>query len=376
MEAINNFKAPNTAISHEPVSKLLSGYSYLEPRDVAYAKVTPCFENGKGIIGTDLQDPSFATTELTVLRPKPGISQRYLAYLLQSPLFKNQAQSSMTGAGGLKRVSEQFVKDIKLPVPSFREQEKIADQLDHELAEIEASIADQNQLLNLLHEHLKASISHHVQPAELAEQAGVSEITIDGISWRRTTVGRVTTINGGQVDPRVEPYASMILIAPNHIETGTGRILSSETAKEQGADSGKYVARRGQLLFSKIRPTLLKSTIAPENCLCSADMYAISADENWLTNKFLMYYFLSKNFQDTADINSERVAMPKLNKETLASTTLWIPNFTKQNSVEEILKKEISNTLESVSLLKKSIHLNKEKYNIIIKENLKQGGSR
>ena len=168
----------------------------------------------------------------------------------------------------------------------------------------------------------------------------------------------------------------MTLIAPNHIETGTGRILSSETAKEQGADSGKYVARRGQLLFSKIRPTLLKSTIAPENCLCSADMYAISADENWLTNKFLMYYFLSKNFQDTADINSERVAMPKLNKETLASITLWIPNFTKQNSVEEILKKEISNTLESVSLLKKSIHLNKEKYNIIIKETLKQGGSR
>lgn len=47
-------------------------------------------------------------------------------------------------------------------------------------------------------------------------------------------------ISSGQVDPRVEPWSGTVLVAPNHIESGTGRLLGRETAADQGADSGKY----------------------------------------------------------------------------------------------------------------------------------------
>lgn len=142
MEKIIAFGKLEHDVEKRPVGELLNGYSYLEPTDIAYAKVTPCFENGKGILGSSLKGPSFATTELTVLRPKPGVDQRYLAYLVQTPDFMNPAISSITGAGGLKRVSEEFVKNLKFPLPPLNEQKKIADELDRELEEIDGLVAD------------------------------------------------------------------------------------------------------------------------------------------------------------------------------------------------------------------------------------------
>lgn len=145
METIHEFSAPSEP-ELRPIGDLLKGYSYIEPSDVAYAKVTPCFENRKGLVGSDLAGPSFATTEVTVLRPRVGVDDRYLAWLLQSGVFRGPAIASMTGAGGLRRVSESFMRDLALPAPAIQVQQAIADYLDHETAEIDAFIADLGEL--------------------------------------------------------------------------------------------------------------------------------------------------------------------------------------------------------------------------------------
>lgn len=157
MDAIHEFAPPSQGDTR-PASSLLSGYSYLEPTDIAYAKVTPCFENGKGIVGSDLDGPTFATTEVTVLRPTQETNQRFLAYLLQSTNFRSPAIASMTGAGGLKRVSESLMKDLMVPSPSSDEQRQIADYLDHETAEIDAFIEDQQAMMRLLQERERSLI--------------------------------------------------------------------------------------------------------------------------------------------------------------------------------------------------------------------------
>lgn len=166
MEKIISYGKLEATVDYRPVKELLTGYTYLEPTDVAYAKVTPYFENGKGILGSDLDGPSFATTELTVLRPKPGVDQRYLSYLLQTPEFMEKAISSMTGAGGLKRVSEEFVKQLKFPLPDLSKQQEIADALDRELSEIDGLIACQNQLLSLANEKFYSELISLCLPQE------------------------------------------------------------------------------------------------------------------------------------------------------------------------------------------------------------------
>lgn len=149
MDSVGHFDTPKRGETR-PVESLLQGYAYIEPSDVAYAKVTPCFENGKGIIGTDLIEPSFGSSELTVLRPNSMMDQRYLSYVLRSEPFRAPAIASMTGAGGLKRVDEQEMRALKVWTPPIREQRAIADHLDHETAEIDALISDFQEFRRLL----------------------------------------------------------------------------------------------------------------------------------------------------------------------------------------------------------------------------------
>ena len=71
-----------------------------------------------------------------------------------------------------------------------------------------------------------------------------------------------------------------------------------ETAEDQGANSGKYEVRRGQVIYSKIRPNLRKAAIAPLDCLCSADMYPITVREAELRPAYLLLLLLSPPFYE------------------------------------------------------------------------------
>ncbi|WP_146167683.1 restriction endonuclease subunit S [Micromonospora sp. MH33] len=146
-------------------------------------------------------------------------------------------------------------------------------------------------------------------------------------------------ISGGQVDPRAEPWSGMVLVAPNHIESGTGRLVGRETAADQGADSGKYVATAGQILYSKIRPALNKVAIAVEDCLCSADMYAISLSDR-LDTRFARYFMSAKPFHDFATAMSMRVKMPKVNREELADGPWLLPKLSEQRAIADYLDRE------------------------------------
>jgi type I restriction enzyme S subunit len=157
--------------------------------------------------------------------------------------------------------------------------------------------------------------------------------------WELSRFRYVAVINGGQVDPREEPWSGMTLIAPNHIESNTGRIISVETAEEQGADSGKYLVEQGQLVYSKIRPALNKATIAKTHALCSADMYAMSFIDR-VEPRFALYYFLARPFHTFATIISTRVKMPKVNREELADAPWLVPPQDEQRAIADCLDRE------------------------------------
>ena len=142
------------------VSDVRNGYSYFEDGDVAFAKVTPCFENGKGALMSGLVGAAgFGTTELTVLRPKQGTAPQFLHYVVQSSLFRQLGAAAMTGAGGLKRVPDDFTRDFTTPWPPLSEQTRIANFLDEQTARIDALIAEKERLDALLGEYRSSLIS-------------------------------------------------------------------------------------------------------------------------------------------------------------------------------------------------------------------------
>ena len=168
------------------------------------------------------------------------------------------------------------------------------------------------------------------------------------MTWSTSRLSRVVRINEGLVDPTLPSNSEKLLIAPNHVESGTGRLLSRETVSEQGASSGKCEVRAGQVVYSKIRPKLMKATIAPEDCLCSADMYALEPTAE-VDSTFLMYALLARPFTDFAVDASMRVAMPKVNRESLAEFSLDHPDLTGQRIIAAYLDTETARIDELIA---------------------------
>lgn len=154
----NGYFIPNSG----SFGKYASSYNAFEEGDIILAKVTPCFENGNIAIAQGLANgKGFGSSELFVVRPTK-VEQKFLFYYFQSSTFKQLGEASMTGAGGLKRVSPDLLRQHHLPSPSLATQRLIADYLDRETAYIDALVAEKETMLALLEEKRAALISRAV----------------------------------------------------------------------------------------------------------------------------------------------------------------------------------------------------------------------
>lgn len=119
--------------SHEtrPLSEVAKGYTSFARGDVLMAKITPCMENGKAALVSNLAtDMGFGSTEFHVLRARPGVDSRFLFYLVWNQRFRAEAAKHMTGSAGQKRVPASYLKQAPVPLIEPKEQRRIADILD------------------------------------------------------------------------------------------------------------------------------------------------------------------------------------------------------------------------------------------------------
>lgn len=106
------------------------------------AKVTPCFENGNIAIMEGLHNGfGMGSSELFVFRPK-SIDTKFFFYWLQNNAFVQKAKATMTGTGGLKRVSPVFTRNCPIHIPPYKDQNRIALYLDGKLAQVNILIAN------------------------------------------------------------------------------------------------------------------------------------------------------------------------------------------------------------------------------------------
>ena len=370
MEAIGEDGSLNLE-QNRPVADVRNGYSYFEDGDVAFAKVTPCFENGKGALMRGLRCAAgFGTTELTVLRPNLAVADaRYINYIVQGSSFRAFGAGAMTGAGGLKRVPDEFTRNFPVLLPELGEQRVIASTLDRETARIDALIEKKTRFIELLREKRQALITHAVtkglDPNVKMKDSGMEWLGEVPEHWDVLSFQRCVFIAEGQVDPEKSPYREMVLLAPNHIESGSGLLLYTETAEEQNAESGKYLCQKGDVVYSKIRPALRKVCIAPDLSLCSADMYPMRGHSG-MSNQFLFWFLLSEPFSAFAVLEADRVAMPKINRESLNSVQLPRPPINEQMEIVAWVAQSTARLDNLRAKTERSIELLKERRSALI----------
>lgn len=161
MEYIKNgYYIPNTGLWKNNTS---SYNTYLE-NDIVMAKVTPCFENGNiAIMNNLVKGIGYGSSELIVFRCNKNIENRYLFYLLQSEILKKHCVSTMTGTGGLKRVSIDFIKNYVCYIPEKKEEQiNIVNYLESTCREIDILVKNKEKLIIELQNYKKTLIYEYV----------------------------------------------------------------------------------------------------------------------------------------------------------------------------------------------------------------------
>ncbi len=244
-----------------------------------------------------------------VLRAKSEVVlPEFLPFFMQSDLFMNRAVEISVGSLS-PTINWKTLAVQEFALPPMEEQQALV------------------RLLGSIEETID-SLRHAETAARSLLRSFSSDQFVDSDSGE--FLSEHYMVISGQVDPKDSQYCNLNLIAPNHIESGTGRITNLETAQEQAAISGKYFFDAGAVLYSKIRPNLVKAAIAPCRGLCSADMYALLPNAT-LRKEFLLEVLLSDHFTRFAVSGSMRTGIPKLNREHLSQYRCRVPSLEEQD---------------------------------------------
>ena len=162
------------------LSEVIDQYTYFAEDDIALAKITPSFENGKGAICRSLENGiGFGTTELHVLRPRSGISPEFLWYCLRSKRFRDAAEAAMRGSAGQQRVPAEFIKNYEIPDYSVDKQRQIVDYIQENVDTIEEAEGKAKSFIQAC----KTEIDHVVKEYVTTGIGDEDFLSESGVSW-------------------------------------------------------------------------------------------------------------------------------------------------------------------------------------------------
>ena len=326
-------------------------YTYFRDDDVVVAKITPCFENGKGAHAAGLVNgAAIGTTELHVLRPhSAALDARFLFYLSISQPFRALGEGAMYGAGGQKRVPDTFIKDYRAPLPPIDEQRTIATFLDRETARIDALVAAKRWLIALLQEKRAALIARAVtrglDPDVPTKDSGVAWLGRVPAHWEVMTLARLTDkLTNGYVGPTREmfvdegvPYLQSLHIKNNSIEFGNDYFVTPEWSNAHR----KSILREDDVLVVQTgdigQVARVGSDWADANCHA---LIICSPNHDRIQGRYLSWLLCSAYGQAQLESLQTGALHPHLNCGNIKHMLLPVPPRAEQDSVAAHLDKE------------------------------------
>ena len=116
------------------------------------------------------------------------------------------------------------------------------------------------------------------------------------------------------------------------IERG-GRLLNIKTVGERKAIGDKTVFNRGDILYSKLRPYLLKILVAPEGGICTPEIIPFTCYGN-ICKDYIVSFLKSPYVDDYINSATFGVKMPRVSTETMTSLLVPLPPLSEQFRID------------------------------------------
>ncbi|CAD6366845.1 hypothetical protein SHEWT2_01302 [Shewanella hafniensis] len=373
----------------KPWGEIQKSYTNFQNGDVIFAKVTPCFENGKAAIVDDLPNGIGAgSSEFYVLRPEQGaISNRLLFALLKTNTFAQNGAENMTGAVGLRRVPRTFVEGFEFPLPPAAEQKVIADKLDTVLAQVETTKARLERIPEIL-KSFRQSVLAAAVSGKLTEEWREANACVDDVLNNIQAEKKHWIKNNPmhnevkRVVKRVKEYSSrpdvteldlpetwssshledcVLMIVDCHNKTAPYTEVGNPLIRTSNIRDGKFVwenlkfvsdetyefwSRRcppesGDIIFTREAPMGEAAIVPAESKLCLGQRtMLIRPIEKFVSAKFLLMSFMDPNFRKRSEEIAVGTGVKHYRVGDVSNLVLGVPPTNEQlqivNQVEEL----------------------------------------
>lgn len=321
---------------------------HVQLNDVIFATTRPNLKN-IALVRDEYRSP-VASTGFCVLRANEKVLPAYLFYFVTTDFVQAQIEPYVGGAS-YPAITDRNLKKAPIPIPSIEEQKRIVEKLDALLTRIDTAI-----------EHLQESVTL----ADALVKSSLSSMLTKHEHWDKISLSDVCQITSKLCDPREEQYLDMFHIGGANITSFSGELIDLKTARDEKLISGKFPFDSSMVLYSKIRPYLMKVARPTISGICSADIYPLTPDKQRMTRNFLFYLLLSEQFTQYVIEGSSRAGMPKVNRNHLFNFKFYLPTLTEQKSICESLDSLVEKTNEvSKELASKLFYLTDLKASIL-----------
>ncbi len=353
------------------LSKVVSaGYTYLAENDVIIAKITPCFENGKGAIATGLLNGiAFATTEVVPFRCF-RINNQFLYFLLSSSPFRKIAEGSMYGAGGQKRVSDTFFANYKCCIPpTDEEQKRIAAFLDKETTNIDTLIDKQEQLIRLLQEKRQAIISHAVtrglDPNVKMKDSGIEWLGDVPEHWEPLRLKWVvhSVLTGGTPEKEAFEEGYIDWFTPGDFKDEVVLKSAQKQIAPEKATKGLQLFPPNSVLIVGIGATLGKIGLLKTKSAANQQINGVIPN-NRIVPIYLAFSLFAQNafMKQIANISTLSI----MNQDKTKQIPLAVPPIDEQKQIVKYLDKETAKIDTLIEKCETAIELLKERRTALI----------
>ena len=314
--------------------------------DIVMAKVTPCFENGNIAIMNELPSGiGLGSSELFVFRAK-NIVAKYLFYWLQNSDFIQRACSTMTGVGGLKRVSPFFCKNCEIHIPPYNEQGRIADYLDRKCSQIDAIIARQQEVLEKLKAYklsiITEAVTKGLNPDVPMKDSGVEWIGEIPEHWDfRKIKNCCLIVDCKNRTPDPDPDGEYIVVRTTCIRDGS---FSYEGSYHTNAENFKEWTAKGQpqhgdIFFTREAPMGEACLVPDADNLCMGQRVMFFRPLDGSDPRYILYSIYGPLAREYIDSKNKGSTVGHLKLGQVASLPLFYCPPKEQSEIADYLDK-------------------------------------
>jgi type I restriction enzyme S subunit len=339
-----------TILDHtaKPFSEVAKGYTRFRDMDVIFAKITPCMENGKIALATNLHG-GFAcgSTEFHVLRSRGAALPEYLWLFLRQKSVRIDAERHMTGAVGQRRVPVQFLKDTSIPLPPLQEQRRILDKLNELLVRSKNAREELRRVPKLIDRYRQAVLESAFSGALTARMRdGDAQTLADDIpktwKWSRLSDICEAVVDCPHSTPKWTDEGKICIrttnFKPGMLDLTEVRYVSEETFERRIA---RLTPQAGDIVYSREGGILGVACQIPENVkLCLGQrMMLMRPNSSSYSSALLMYFLNSPSTLTTVRELTGGTASPHLNVGDVKNFRVPVPPHQEQLQIVGAIKR-------------------------------------